>query len=82
MPGDIAVTLVTYERQPLAAFGTTASRVVGAVLDEVGIELIGGREAVVMSDGALVAGSEWVTADRIVSLPGLAGPRGRGTIPS
>jgi sulfide:quinone oxidoreductase len=75
---DIAVTLVTYERQPLAAFGTTASRVVGAVLDKVGIELIGGREAVVMSDGALVAGSEWVTADRIVALPRLAGPRLRG----
>src|SRR4051794_20530610 len=75
---ELAVTLVTYERQPLAAFGTTASRAVGAVLDDAGIELIAGREAVVMSDGALIAGSEWVTADRIVALPRLAGARPRG----
>jgi sulfide:quinone oxidoreductase len=77
----VAVTLVTHERQPLAAFGTTASRAVAGVLDEAGIELIAGREAVVMSDGALIAGSQWITADRIVALPRLAGPRLRG-VPS
>jgi sulfide:quinone oxidoreductase len=48
------------------------------VLDDAGIELIAGREAVVMSDAALIAGSEWVTADRIVALPRLAGARPRG----
>src|SRR3954471_23546746 len=74
---EIAVTLVTYERQPLAAFGTTASRAVGAVLDDAGVALIAGREAVVMSDGALIAGSEWVTADRIVALPRLPRPPAR-----
>ena len=74
----IAVTLVTHERQPLAAFGTTASRAVADVLDEAGVEVIAGREAVVMSEGALIAGSQWITADRIVALPRLAGPRPRG----
>ena len=77
----IAVTLVTHERQPLAAFGTTASRAVADVLDEAGVEVIAGREAVVMSEGALIAGSQWITADRIVALPRLAGPRPRG-VPS
>jgi sulfide:quinone oxidoreductase len=77
----VAVTLVTHERQPLAAFGTTASRAVADVLDEAGVELIAGREAVVMSDAALIAGTQWITADRIVALPRLAGPRPRG-VPS
>lgn len=75
---EVGVTLVTYERQPLAAFGTTASRTVAEVLDEAGIEVVAGREAVVMSDGALIAGGQWITADRIVALPRLAGPRPRG----
>src|SRR4051794_39333145 len=74
----VAVTIVTHERQPLAAFGTTASRAVADVLDEAGIDVVAGREAVVMSDGALIAGSQWITADRIVALPRLAGPRPRG----
>jgi sulfide:quinone oxidoreductase len=74
----VAVTLVTHERQPLAAFGTTASRAVAGVLEEAAVEVIAGREAVVMSDGALIAGSHWLTADRIVALPRLAGPRLRG----
>jgi sulfide:quinone oxidoreductase len=74
----VGVTLVTHERQPLAAFGTTASRVVAEVLGEAGVDLITGREAVVMSDAALIAGTQWITADRIVALPRLAGPRPRG----
>jgi sulfide:quinone oxidoreductase len=77
----VAVTIVTHEPQPLAAFGTTACRTVAGVLDEAGVEVIAGREAVVMSDGALIAGSQWITADRIVALPRLAGPRPRG-VPS
>jgi sulfide:quinone oxidoreductase len=78
---EVAVTLVTHEPQPLAAFGTTASRVVADVLEEAGVELIAGREAVLMSDAALIAGTQWITADRIVALPRLAGPRPRG-VPS
>jgi sulfide:quinone oxidoreductase len=74
----VAVTLVTHEPQPLAAFGTSASRVVAEVLDAAGVELVAGREAVVMSDGALIAGTRWITADRIVALPRVAGPRPRG----
>jgi sulfide:quinone oxidoreductase len=74
----VAVTIVTHEPQPLAAFGTTASRAVAEVLESASIELITGREAVVMSDSALIASSQWITADRIVALPRLAGPRPRG----
>ena len=74
----VTVTLVTHEPQPLAAFGTTVSRTVAEVLDRAGIAVVAGREAVVMSDGALIAGSQWITADRIVALPRLAGPRPRG----
>jgi sulfide:quinone oxidoreductase len=74
----VAVTLVTHERQPLAAFGTTASRTVAEVLENAAVDVIAGREAVVMSDGALIAGTQWLTADRIVALPRLAGPRVRG----
>jgi sulfide:quinone oxidoreductase len=75
---DIDMTLVTHEPQPLAAFGTTASRAVAAVLADAGVEVLCDREALVMSDGALIAGSRWITADRIVALPRLAGPRPTG----
>jgi sulfide:quinone oxidoreductase len=75
---DVAVTLVTPEAQPLAAFGSTASRAVAQLLADAGVELIAGSDAVVMSDGALIARGRWVTADRIVALPRLAGPRPRG----
>ena len=75
---SIDVTLVTHEQQPLAAFGTTASRAVAGVLEDAGIAVISGREALVVSDGALIAGSKWITADRIVALPRVAGPRVKG----
>jgi sulfide:quinone oxidoreductase len=74
----IEVTLVTHEPQPLAAFGTTASRAVAGVMAEAGVDLVCDREALVMSDGALIAGNRWVTADRIVALPRVAGPRPAG----
>jgi sulfide:quinone oxidoreductase len=74
----VAVTLVTHEPQPLAVFGTTASRTVAEVLRAASVEVIAGREAVVMSDGALIANTQWITADRIVALPRLAGPRLKG----
>jgi len=78
---DIDVALVTHEPQPLAAFGTTASRAVAGVLADADIEVRCDREALVMSDGALIAGNRWLTADRIVALPRLAGPRPAG-VPS
>jgi sulfide:quinone oxidoreductase len=79
-PGDrrVRVTLVTHEREPLAAFGATASRVVAGVLDEAGIELHVGTEPVVVHDTALVVRDRWLTAARILALPRLAGPRTRG----
>ena len=54
---------------------------VADVLDEAAIEVVTGREAVVMSDAALIVGSRWLTADRIVALPRVAGPRPPG-VPS
>jgi sulfide:quinone oxidoreductase len=75
---DIAVTLVTHESQPVGAFGPAAAEAVERVLAGAGVEVHCGREALVMSDGALVAGSQWITADRIVALPRVAGPRLRG----
>jgi sulfide:quinone oxidoreductase len=75
---SIDVTLVTHELEPLAAFGTTISRAVADVLADAGVEIVAGREALVMSEGALVVGSRWITTDRIIALPRLAGPRPRG----
>jgi sulfide:quinone oxidoreductase len=75
---EVAVTLVTHERQPLAAFGTSVSRTVARILAEAGVEVACGRDALVMSDTALIAGGRWLTAERIVALPRVAGPRPAG----
>jgi sulfide:quinone oxidoreductase len=72
---QVAVRVVSAERTPLEAFGEKASAAVAAVLDHAGVEFVGGHEPEVLSDAALLAGSRWVRADRIVSLPRLAGPR-------
>ena len=78
---DVAVTVITHEHTPLSAFGESASRVVRALLADEGIDVISGREPVVVTDGALVAGRRWISADAIVALPRLAGPRMPG-VPS
>ena len=69
------VRVVTAEDTPLQAFGATVSAEVAAVLDRAHVGVVAGSSPVVVSDGALLAGAHWVTADRIVALPGLAGPR-------
>ena len=77
---DVAVRIrvITAEDSPLQAFGTAVSAKVRGVLDDAEVGVVAGSAPVVISDTALLAGSHWVTADRIVSLPGLAGPRLRG----
>lgn len=75
---DIAVTLVSHEPAPLSAFGATVSRTVSTVLAAEGVAFVPSVRAVVIDEHALVAGSHWVTADRIIALPQLAGPRLRG----
>jgi sulfide:quinone oxidoreductase len=75
---SVGIRVVTAEDAPLQAFGPGVVAEVRAVLDRAEVGVVTGSSPVVVSDGALLAGSHWLTADRIVSLPGLAGPRLRG----
>jgi sulfide:quinone oxidoreductase len=75
---DVRVRIVTAEATPLQAFGATASRAVGEILERCGIQVICGGEPLVVSDTTMTAGGRWITADRLVSMPRLAGPRLRG----
>jgi sulfide:quinone oxidoreductase len=75
---ELAVSLVTAEESPLECFGLQASRRVAEVLDRAGIHLVRAAEPVLVSDTTMTAAGHWITADRIVSLPRLAGPRLRG----
>jgi sulfide:quinone oxidoreductase len=75
---DLSITVVTPESLPVQAFGLTAAREVAAVLEAARVETRLDATAVVMSDQALMAGGRWMTVDRIVALPRLAGPRLRG----
>lgn len=74
----VRIDVVTAERAPLEAFGAAASERVAAVLARAEIGVASGAEPVIISDTSLLAGSHWLTADRLVSLPRLAGPRVRG----
>ena len=74
-PEDHRVTLLTPEHMPLAVFGAEASREVAAVLDAAGVAVRCGVVPDVVASTALRADGAWVEADRIVSLPLLAGPR-------
>lgn len=74
-PEDHRVTLLTPEHAPLAVFGAEVSREVAAVLDAAGVAVRCGVVPDVVASTALRADGAWVEADRIVSLPLLAGPR-------
>jgi sulfide:quinone oxidoreductase len=74
----VATTLVTHEPAPLAGFGETVSREVARVLLDAGVDIVAGRRAVVISDQAMIAGSRWLTCERVVALPRMVGPRPRG----
>ncbi|HEY1277838.1 MAG TPA: FAD-dependent oxidoreductase [Thermoleophilaceae bacterium] len=67
--------LVTHERAPLEVFGSRASRAVGDLLAEAGIELVTGRVPHMARDGRLLLddGGE-VEAERVVALPELRVP--------
>jgi sulfide:quinone oxidoreductase len=73
---DVQVSLVSPEPTPLAVFGPTASRAVGELLDEAGIDFHGSA-ATTMHKGSLeLSGSrDALAVDRIVTLPSLEGPR-------
>ncbi len=72
------IRIVTAESAPLDCFGTRASRAVARVLDQADVRVICGSEPLLITDTAMTAAGRWITADRIVALPRLAGPRVRG----
>ena len=72
--GNVALTLVTPEEAPLGIFGQEASTTVAALLAEKGIGLQTGRHSVSFENGVLHLGPDGVVeADRVVTLPRLAG---------
>jgi sulfide:quinone oxidoreductase len=82
---SIAWRFVTHERIPLETFGARASSEVAQLLDEVGIEFLGGRAPHLVRDGRLVfEDGDELEAERVVALPELrvpylpGVPRGRG----
>jgi len=75
---DVDIRIVTAESAPLECFGLRASHRVSQVLERADVTLVCGAEPVLVSDTTMTASGRWVTVDRIVSLPRLAGPRLRG----
>ena len=72
----VQVTLVTPEDAPLGIFGRVASDAVRALLRDRGIDVRTGAHPTLVEDGRLlVTPGEPVTADRVVTLPVLEGPR-------
>ena len=72
----VELSLVTPEREPLQLFGRPASDAVRGLLDEAGIDFVGGACPVESSDGRLVLlSNEPIPADRVVALPRLRGQR-------
>ena len=72
---DVRLTFVTPERDPLHVFGVAARERVRTLLAERGIALRLGGRALEIANGILLTSSGAVTADRIVALPALEGPR-------
>lgn len=72
---SIRIRLLSSERTPLEMFGAGASETIGEELAKAEIEFSGGSEPVVISDTTVMTNGHWHNADRIVSLPRLAGPR-------
>jgi sulfide:quinone oxidoreductase len=72
---EIAITLITPEASPLAAFGAAASSAVGELLAGRGIEVVLGERAH-EEDGSLVLtpGDRMVEADVVIALPAMEGP--------
>jgi sulfide:quinone oxidoreductase len=72
----VEISLVTPEPEPLQLFGRPASEAVRGLLDEAGIEFVGGAYPVELSEGQLLLLSgEALPADRVVALPRLRGQR-------
>jgi sulfide:quinone oxidoreductase len=73
------LTLVTYEPEPLLAFGAPAAELVRSELRRAGIDLLAGVEAHVASDDLVEIGAATrLSCDRIVHVPLLSGPNTPG----
>ena len=75
---DVRLTFVTPERDPLHVFGVAARERVRTLLAERGIALRLGARPLEIANGILLTSGGAVTADRIVALPALEGPRVAG----
>jgi sulfide:quinone oxidoreductase len=75
------LTLVTFEAQPLAAFGPAAAELVRAELERAGVQLLTGIEAGVPHPTVVDLGpGARLQCDRIVHLPVLSGPNLPGVL--
>jgi sulfide:quinone oxidoreductase len=75
-PHGLRVTVVTAEDEPLAAFGPAAGELVRSELAAAGAGLVCGAEPNVPTDTVVeLGGGRRLTADRVVHVPLLAGPR-------
>jgi len=73
---DVKVTLVTPEEEPLELFGPAATEAVSSLLAARGVTVRSSSlPAVVRGRTLLLAGGAEVFADRVITLPVLAGPR-------
>ena len=74
--GDVKVTLVTPEEEPLELFGPAATDAVRSLLEARGIAVRSSSlPALVRGRLLLLAGGAEVFADRVITLPVLEGPR-------
>lgn len=75
--GPATVSVITPEQRPLELFGADASATVARMLDDAGIEFVGGQQADVSAGAVLLSGrpGRSLAADRIVSLPLVRGPK-------
>jgi sulfide:quinone oxidoreductase len=70
------LTVVTPEEQPLGLFGTKASEAMAMLLETRGIDLRTGKSPIAFEHGVLRStDGSGVTADAVVALPKLEGPR-------
>ncbi|MBK5218348.1 MAG: FAD-dependent oxidoreductase [Thermoleophilia bacterium] len=78
---DVTLTVVTPEDSPLQIFGRRASELMGALLEERGIEVVSGTHPVRFENGQLITVPEGhLDVDAVVSLPKLEGRRIRGIL--
>ena len=76
----VELSLFTPEEMPLGIFGNTASVAVGGLLRDSGVAVHTSSYAVPSAPGSLdiTPGERQVAIDRVVTVPGLVGPRLRG----